>query len=221
MSTARNLIKNRVKAGNTVIGVGCYSAALTARDEDKVIKVGNTTNDPWLEFYHEVIRANPKNIHLPKVHDIHIDYDNDYYVAVVEKLYEHDERFMGDREGTDLLEEAVIQCINDRSIDKFSFFVSLDDCKTCYGEFEPHQLHSVCNQIRDLVRRSYSDWGYCDCEEDVDCECGSESLSVDLHTNNILYRKDGTLVINDPVCDANMEDVDDLSNWADDHELVA
>ena len=224
MSTARNLIKNRIKAGNTVIGVGCYSAALTARDEDKVIKVGNTTNDPWLEFYNEVIRANPKNIHLPKVHDIHIDYDNDYYVAVVEKLYEHDERFMGDREGTDLLEEAVIEWISDRSLDKFNLFVSLDDCKTCYGEFEPHQLHSVCNQIRDLVRRSYSDWGYCDCEEGEfsdNCECGCESLSVDLHTNNILYRKDGTLVINDPVCDANMEDVDDLSNWADDHELVA
>ena len=221
MSTARNLIKNRVKAGNTVIGVGCYSAALTATHEDKVIKVGNTTNDPWLEFYNEVIRANPKNIHLPKVHDIHIDYDNDYYVAVVEKLYEHDERFMGDREGTDLLEEAVIECISDRSVDKFSFFVSLDDCKTCYGEFEPHQLHSVCNQIQDLVRRSYRACWDCECEDADSCDCGSESLSVDLHTNNILYRKDGTLVINDPVCDANMEDVDDLSNWADDHELVA
>ena len=221
MSTARNLIKNRIKAGNTVIGVGCYSAALTARDEDKVIKVGNTTNDPWLEFYNEVIRANPKNIHLPKVHDIHIDYDNDYYVAVVEKLYEHDERLLGDREGADLLEEAVIECINDRSVDKFSFFVSLDDCKTCYGEFEPHQLHSVCNQIQDLVRRSYRTCWDCECEDTDSCECGSESLSVDLHTNNILYRKYGTLVINDPVCDANMEDVDDLANWADDHELVA
>ena len=128
---------------------------------------------------------------------------------------------MGDREGADLLEEAVIECINDRSVDKFSFFVSLDDCKTCYGEFEPHQLHSVCNQIQDLVRRSYRTCWDCECEVTDSCDCGSESLSVDLHTNNILYRKDGTLVINDPVCDANMEDVDDLSNWADDHELVA
>ena len=50
MTTARNLIKNRIKAGNAVIGVGCYSAALTATDYNKVIKVGNTTSDPWLDF---------------------------------------------------------------------------------------------------------------------------------------------------------------------------
>ena len=222
MSTARNLIKNRVKAGNTVIGVGCYSAALTATHEDKVIKVGNTTNDPWLDFYEEVIKHNSNNIHLPKVYNIHIDYDNDYYVAVVEKLYEHDDRFMGDIEGTDQLEDTVYECINDRSVSQFDFFVALDDCRTCYGEFDEYQLYAACNQIQDLIRRSWSDWGYCECgaEDHDSCDCGSERLSLDLHCNNFLYRKDGTIVINDPICDTDMEDVDDLANWADEQELT-
>lgn len=222
MSTARNLIKNRIKAGNTVIGVGCYSAALTATQTDKVIKVGNTTDDPWLDFYDEVIKHNPKNIHLPKVYNIHVDHDNDYYVAVVEKLYEHNDRFMGDIDGTDQLEDVVVECINDRSVSQFDFFVALDDCRTCYGEFDEYQLYAACNQIQDLIRRSWSDWGYCECgvDEDGSCECGSERLSLDLHTSNILYREDGTLVINDPVCDTDMEDVDDLSNWADEQELT-
>ncbi len=224
MSTARNLIKNRIKAGNTVIGVGCYSAALTATQEDKVIKVGNTTDDPWLDFYEEVIKPNPKNIHLPTVHSIHIDHDNDYYVAVVEKLYEHQDREYGDIVGADLLEEKVSECINDRNISQFKFFVNLEDCRTSFGEFDEYQLYSACNQIQDLIRRSYRE-NDCECdyylEEDEECpHSGYERLCLDLHTNNILYREDGTLVINDPICDADMEDVDDLSNWADEQELV-
>ena len=39
MTTARNLIKNRIKAGNAVIGVGCYSAALTATDLTRLSKL--------------------------------------------------------------------------------------------------------------------------------------------------------------------------------------
>lgn len=212
MSTARNIIKNRVKAGNTVIGVGCYSAALTATQEDKVIKVGNTTDDPWLDFYEQVIKVNPNNIHLPTVHSIHIDHDNDYYVAVVEKLYEHQDREFGDIVGNDLLEDKITECITDNSIGQFEFFIALDDCRTSFGEFDEYQLYSACNQIQDLIRRSYR-------QSEFDEE-GYESLSLDLHTNNILYRKDGTLVINDPICDTDMEDVDDLSNWADEHELT-
>lgn len=224
MSTARSLIKNRVKAGNTVIGVGCYSAALTATDESKVIKVGSTTDDPWLDFYEEVVKVNPKNPHFPKVYNIHIDYENDYYVAVTEKLYEHLDRFNGDIEGTDLLEETVTQCINDRSVSQDNFLSSLEDCRTCYGEFDEFQLYAACNQIQDLIRRSYRDTD-CDCdyylEEEWECpHTGYERLSADLHTNNILYRQDGTLVINDPICDSDMDDVQDLSIWADEEELT-
>ena len=220
MSTARTIIKNRIKAGNTVIGVGCYSAALTATDEDKVIKVGNTTCDPWLEYYERVIKINPNNPHLPKVHSIHVDSDNDYYVAVVEKLFEHDERFMGDICGPDLLEETVRNCCVDSSYDSAKMHYELEACELCYGEYDSFQLYSACRQIRDMIRMSYRE-DVCDCEYyDEECDhTGHETLSVDLHTNNILYRKDGTLVINDPVCDADMDDVDDLSTWADEVDI--
>ena len=224
MSTARTIIKNRVKAGNTVIGVGCYSAAIETRSDDKVLKVGNTTCDPWLQFYERVIKVNPTNPHLPKVHSIHVDHQNDYYVAVVEKLYEHYERWMGDRCGEDMLEETVRRCCSDASFNREKMNYELEACETCYGEYDSVQLYTACRQIRDLVSMSYQD-ADCDCEyyleEDEECpHSGYERLSVDLHTNNILYRKDGTLVINDPVCDADMEDVDDLSIWADDMEIV-
>jgi hypothetical protein len=34
---------------------------------------------------------------------------------------------------------------------------------------------------------------------------------------HFMYRENGDLVINDPLCHSNMEDVDDIVNWADEH----
>ena len=45
-------------------------------------------------------------------------------------------------------------------------------------------------------------------------------FTIDLHTSNMLYRDDSVLVINDPICNADMEDGDDLSYWADEMEIV-
>ena len=222
MSTARTIIKNRIKAGNTVIGVGCYSAALTATDDSKVIKVGNSCTDPWLDYYYGVIAKNPDNCHFPKVYDIHVDNSNDYYVAVIEKLYKHDDREYGDMVGSDALEDCVTMACQGQFSDFESFENELyETANTCFGEFSPEQLYSACQSIREMVRDSWSDWGYCECEaeDEESCECGSEHLTLDLHTSNILYRADGTLVINDPLCDSDMEDVDDLSCWADENEL--
>lgn len=221
MSTARTIIKNRVKAGNTVIGVGCYSAAITSASRDKVLKVGNTTTDPWLQFYYKVVRTNPNNPHLPKVHSIHVDDDHDYYVAVVEKLYEHEDRAYGDICGLDALEELVANTCNDDSVGLEDWMDAVQDVDLCFGEFDEHQLYAACNQIRHMIRTSYVD-DDCECEYyEEDCDhTGYESLNLDLHSNNILYREDGTLVINDPVSDSDMDDVDDLSIWADEEELV-
>ena len=143
MSTARNIIKNRIKAGNTVLGVGCYSAAIESTSDDKIIKVGNTTDDPWL-----------------------------YYEA-------HD----------------------------------------CYGEFNASRLYDVLAGVRTCKDNSIQ-LGCNDECDDGQCNCSWESLSVDLHLDNIMYRRDGTVVINDPLCDTDMDEVDDLSNWADEMEIV-
>lgn len=41
------------------------------------------------------------------------------------------------------------------------------------------------------------------------------SSKLDLHDNNIMRRKDGTLVLTDPLCNVNMYDVLDVSDWLD------
>ena len=223
MTTARTIIKNRVRAGNTLLGVGCYSAAIQPKlSQDTIIKVGNATNDPWLIFYDEVISRYPDNIHLPKVHDIHIDHEHDYYVAVVERLNKHPDREYGDIIGTDSLEEVVRECSDmGYSFDDFAVKVVGNDCHLAYGEFNPAQLYEACKGIHAVKEGSYNTAyiDVCECEAEISdhCECGYHDLSVDLHANNFMYRSDGTIVINDPICDSDMDDVDDLNTWANEH----
>ena len=77
----------------------------------------------------------------------------------------------------------------------------------------------ACTEIRQLISNSDTS-SECGCD-DGDCmDCNSNLLQLDLHTSNILYRDDSVLVINDPICNADMEDVDDLSYWADEMEIV-
>lgn len=222
MTTARNLIKNRIRAGNTVIGVGCYSAALSSQSYDKVLKIGNSTTDPWLEYYYDVIAPNNgKNPHYPKVHSIHVDEGNDYYVAVVERLYEHEQREFGDIVGNDDLENVIIKAIDDDSLGLYEFMEELTEgaSSLSYGEFDEYKLYEAVEEIRRLISRSKTI--YCDCHGCEDCdECDEKELNLDLHSNNFLYRRDGTIVLNDPLSDSDMEDVDDLSNWADEMEIV-
>jgi hypothetical protein len=205
MTTARNLIKSRIKSGNTLIGVGCYSAALEGNSYNKVLKVGNTSVDPWLEYYEAVIKPNQGNSHIPKVYSLHVDSYHDYYVAVVEKLWEHDEREEDRLDGLDELEELVKATCEGKYSDA-EFMRESARVDECLGDFHPSELYRVCSEIHSLIQSSYSE---CDGEYD---------LNLDLHTKNFLYRADGTLVINDPISHTDMEDVDDLSIWADEQD---
>ena len=89
----------------------------------------------------------------------------------------------------------------------------------CYGEFNASRLYDVLTGVRACKDNSTELRCNEECE-DEQCTQGRKSLSVDLHTSNIMYRRDGTVVINDPLCDTDMEDVDDLSNWADEMEII-
>jgi hypothetical protein len=86
MSTAHNIIKTLKHKGNTVIGVGCYSAVMSAKNQNNVIKVGSDTADPCLDFYSHVVSKFNGNQHVPVVHSMYVDNNSDFYVLVMEKL---------------------------------------------------------------------------------------------------------------------------------------
>ena len=226
MTTARNIIKNRIRAGNTLLGVGCYSAAILPKKKNanKVIKVGNTVDDPWLDFYERSVLRYPDNPYFPKVYDFHIDYDNDYYVAVVERLNSvHDCPARNES-----LEELISQwCKHGIELHSLQSLSADHDVNTT-------RLHEAVNSIHEIFVHDSEPAYECDgeCEpakdsyneeegysEDYDCGCVESNFNIDLHSGNFMYREDGTIVINDPLCHSDMDDIDDISTWADEYKV--
>ena len=90
MNTGSRLAKKLSIRGNTVAGVGCYSAVIEKRNTDKtVIKIGTTLTDPWLQYYESVIVPLKGNPFIPKVNSVRefYGYDEEYYIADMEVLY--------------------------------------------------------------------------------------------------------------------------------------
>ena len=63
------------------------------------------------------------------------------------------------------------------------------------------QLWNAVSAIKEVYDSS---WNY---ESDY-------AYTIDIHAGNIMFRQDGTLVLNDPLADREIEYEDDLAQWA-------
>ena len=208
MTTARNIIKKRMKKhGNTLLGVGVYSAVIDqGSTQNKVIKIGNTLTDPWIDYYQNAI-VNSNNPHFPTVHSFHHDESNEYYVAVVEKLLPTHPGGEATMAGINPLQEIFRTHIgqdSDYETFKDEVWVNAD---TFNGPFytDVEQLWDAVlaiKQIRD------STWDY---------ETGEYEYAIDNHGGNLMYRQDGTLVLNDPLSDTEIQYEDDLAQWVEEY----
>lgn len=206
MATAFNLIKSMTKRGNVIIGSGCYAAALESlSDIDRVIKIGNNLNDPWIDYYEEVIKPNQHNPCVPKVFSLTIQRDHSYYVCVMERLVVN-----SSLSGDVYKAKAAIRDYVSGNLDRDEWLDIIVD----FPRLVPHPAYMlrIMDEIRD---RS-------DLEDECDYDDWDDLWNVrrvDLHTDNILQRENGQLVITDPWCHAEdlMTEVADVSHWIDSH----
>jgi hypothetical protein len=83
MATGLRVIKNFIKRGFRLLGDGCYAAVFESNtDPNLVYKIGNTVQDPYLDY----INANIASKHFPRIHKTYIDYENNYYLVIMERL---------------------------------------------------------------------------------------------------------------------------------------
>lgn len=197
--TAYNLIKSLTKRGNSVIGSGCYAAALSmSTSYDKVIKIGNNVNDPWLDYYHEIIKTNQNNPCVPRVYSVYLDTDHSYYVAIVERL----------QEGTAETRDAITLCREFtegwHSEESFLQLAKRYDKQLPY----PDHMLALLIQIKQLTDYYKFD----------DVLEGNAGRMLDMHNGNFLIR-DGAVIVTDPWCEADMSDINDVNDWASRHNV--
>lgn len=85
MTTAFTVASNLINKGFRILGEGYYSAVYESNyDPNLVYKIGRTLDDPFLVYVSDTEIKN--NIHFPKLYDLYIDNENDWYLAKMECL---------------------------------------------------------------------------------------------------------------------------------------
>jgi hypothetical protein len=212
--TAHRIIKNLTRQGNSMLGVGCYSAALASRNGEDAIKIGTNVYDPWLDYKRLVIDRHSTNPHVPFVKSFYLDTQNEYYVCVMERLYPVEYGSKADTVRA-ILEAYVGGWHSD---EEFLLLIAPYSAQVPY----PKQMLELLQTIKAYTTHFKSGrrvgestttyWSSEDQDEDV------EGRKLDMHRGNFMLR-DEEIVIIDPWCDVCMDDVADLSQWAERNNL--
>lgn len=191
--TAFNIIKSLTRRGNVVVGSGCYAAAIGSKDPNNIIKIGNSITDPWLDYYHLVIKVNQNSPHVPKVKYFMCDEEHNYYVCIMERLEggEHNE---------------VVELCKDYTTHMITREEFVNIAKL-HSEAIPcaDTLANILDKIHEhteVFERQFSS------------EFDENSRLLDMHGGNFMYR-DGVIVVTDPWCENDMSDLVDVSEWVD------
>lgn len=90
MTAYQDLISRLSKRGNKLINNGSYAIVFELKQSNNVIKIGSTVSDPFLIYAQ--CKSLKGNKFFPKIKKLRIDPYRDYYVCVMERLYEGDEQ---------------------------------------------------------------------------------------------------------------------------------
>jgi hypothetical protein len=192
--TAFNLIKSLTKRGNVVLGAGCYAAAISSRDRNQVIKIGNSMNDPWLDYYHGIIKTNQANPHVPKIKHFMCEESHSYYICVMERLDEEEPGVYKAKIAELCKDYITLMNTREEFVDMAKKYPAAIPC--------PDLLANLLDKIREDTE--VFEYG---------CEEASETARrLDMHSGNFLFR-DGVIVVTDPWCENDTSDLVDVSDW--------
>lgn len=197
--SAHNLIKSYLRRAthDSLLGVGCYSAVILANNSrDQVVKIGSKVDDPWLDYYYEVVKG-MQSPHTPNVSRLYVDKQSGYYIAMMEQLHILDDK-----------NSNFVQLVRRYTVEE----VSYDEVAAAADALDsiPSAEHfmSFLDYVlarTDVVKKSW------DCHEN----CNDNDRTLDIHQGNWMLRRDGTLILIDPWADFEIEA--DLERWAEDN----
>lgn len=218
MATALTVLKNTAKAGNVIIGAGCYSAVLQqGRDSDcKVIKIGNSSNDPWLDYCERIVKPLQGNPHVPRIDKLYIDNQNDYYVANMERLQSimYDDFDADDEDFEYNLKEELAD-----DIDQYiKGEITWKQFKRTWEDYPQIVDLPAMRQLMDAILDATDALTAEDQSEIIDNDEDLELYNkLDLHSGNIMFRNN-TVVITDPWCGVLVDEHPSMDNYIEESE---
>ena len=212
--TAYRVLKNTEKAGNVLIGAGCYAAVLENRSNcEKVVKIGNSSEDPWLEYYERIVKPLQGNPHVPRVDKLYIDHHNDYYVANMERLQPkmYDD-FSDYDDHNDSLKEELADDINQYIKGEIIWKEFCD----VWDQYPDIVDLPALGQVMDAILSATDALTDEDQSEIIENNEDVELYNkLDLHSGNIMFRNN-TVVITDPWCGVLVDEHPSMEGYIDD-----
>jgi hypothetical protein len=193
--TAFNLIKSLTKRGNVVVGSGCYAAAIGSANSNQIIKIGNSMSDPWLDYYHSIIKPNQANPHVPAITHFMCDEEHSFYICVMERLEE---------ESYNTSKTSIAELCKDYTSHMITREEFVEQAKN-YSTAIP--CPDMLANLLDKIHEGTEVFGFDDYE-------GDNARRLDMHRGNFMFR-DGLLIVTDPWCEADMTDIQDVSDWVE------
>jgi hypothetical protein len=200
--TGHRIIKNLTKRGNSVLGVGVYSAALAASNGVDAIKIGTNMDDPWLDFKALVVDKLQSNTHLPSIKSFYIDNSSEFFVCVMEKL----DSVQPATDATKLIDYCKEYVEGYHSDDDLVGYAEN------YNQLVPNTKELL--EVLKLIKTYTTHFNHSSYSDDEDYEPTYDGRKLDMHSGNFMLR-DGVLVVTDPWCNVSMDSVQDLSLWAE------
>lgn len=207
--TGHRIIKNLTKRGNSVLGVGVYSAALAASNGLDAIKIGTNIEDPWLDFKALVVESMPSNPHVPSIKTFYYDTNSEFYVCVMEKL-DSVPATSNASKLVDICKEFVEGHHSEEDLMNLcsSYSNEVPDAEKLLEVLRAIKEHTTHIKYGQPVGISTSEY---QCEDFEQCYDGRR---LDMHRGNFMLRN-SVLVVTDPWCNVDMDEVSDLSIWAE------
>ena len=210
MATAFKILKNSARAGNPILGAGVYSAVLQHGSdwECKVIKIGNSVYDPWLDYV-EFMKPLGDNPHLPLVNRLYVDERNEFYVANMERLQKEpydDDLFDNNPDDavydySDLATAISQTIIGTQTRKEFKAQWSFVETELFPAGF------SAFFEVLDLIEDHTDSFTF-----DDEGETYGSARKLDIHSANIMFRNN-CVVITDPWCEVNLDDVSSMEQY--------
>jgi hypothetical protein len=197
--TAKEIEKHFKKAGYKKLGTGA-DANVYAKDEQNVIKIlmpedPSTQSERVFNKFYEFSAEHNDIKNLPKFNSVSkFDVlDKEYTVINMERLYPIE---------NNSFEEAMVWILSDLAIQKINWNQALQiiqdesTWETFTGDIP---VEEIFNRIDNLDDRDKAEYGLLFTLMTLLYHTGRiNKIGWDLHTENVMQRKDGTLVIIDP-----------------------
>ena len=186
--------------GFEVVGRGMFARAFGKPNHNRIVKLSTKQDDCWITFA-QYAMTKTNNKHLPKIpwikryQGIFRGDPTEFFVTIIERLAPLDDKAIAR-----ITDPGVLFGLLHYADLEYETMDSIEQAIKTKSNPDDDEEFEVLNIYRDDILR-YKNHPFINTIKQINSLPGN--CVSDLHSGNLMVRKDGTVVITDPIADSN------------------